>query len=103
MWQHDAALDHQRVAPAGLDARRADGLTAGLVPAQQHGGVHVAVQRLDLGEMRDRVAQMVAIGLGTHTAGLGQIGLGTGDANVETEGGGVHVGKSAWVGHARQG
>jgi len=98
--QRDAAFDHQRLAAAGLDACRADGLAAGLVPHQQHGGVQAAVQRLHLGEMRHRLTEVVTIGLRPHLAGFGQFGFGTGDADVETQLGSAHVRAGGGGGHA---
>jgi len=83
--QHDAAFDDKGAAAASLDARGTDGLAGGLVTTQQHGGARGAVHRLDFGEVRHRVAQMVAVGLGSNPAGLGQIHFGTCDENVETE------------------
>lgn len=83
--QHDAAFDDKGATATSLDAGGTDGLAGDLVAAQQHGGTRGAVHRLDFGEVRHRVSQMVAVGLGTNPAGLGQIHFGTCDENVETE------------------
>jgi hypothetical protein len=98
--QRDAALDQQRLAPAGLDARSADGPAGGLVAAHQHGRVEGAVQGLDLREMRHGVvAKMVSVGLGADPASLGQFSLGAGDANVKGQGGIARVGHAGlWLG-----
>lgn len=98
--QGDAALDQQAAAPcAGLDAGRADGLARRLVDAQQHRCMEIAVQCLDLREMRHRfVAQMVSVSLGTETTGQRQLGLRPGDSDIERQGrkGGVsHAGSGS--------